>query len=261
MRRRRESLGGFALPLVHSSSPDGASTSPARGSAVKRAFDVSSASLLLLLLAPVFALVVCAIKLDSRGPAIYRSHRVGMHGGRFHMLKFRKMHEHASGPALTAVRDERFTRLGRILARTKLDELPQLWNVLRGDMSLVGPRPEDPGFVDLYAEEFADVLEVRPGITGLSQLAFAKEGNVLDGPDPVDRYVSGLLPQKIGLDGIYAATRSMRMDLRILLWTFLAVALRVDISVDRRDGRLTVRRRPARPHTAADGALPSEGGA
>jgi len=226
-------------------------------SIAKRVFDVLGAALLLVLLLPLFVLVSIAIKLDSRGPLLYRSQRVGSQGRTFHMLKFRKMRDDASGSPLTARRDERFTRVGSFLARTKLDELPQLWNVLRGHMSLVGPRPEDPIFVDLYRDHFTAILSMRPGITGLSQLAFAKESYVLDtleGPDPMVQYTERLLPQKLGLDRLYVTNRSMRGDIRILVWTTVAVLINLNVSVDRRDGRLTVRRRPRRLRVA----VPSE---
>ncbi len=217
------------------------------GAITKRAFDLVTAALLLVVLSPVLLVVMIGIKLESPGPVIFRSSRVGRHGRVFAMLKFRKMREDVSGPALTSLEDERFTRLGSFLARTRLDELPQLWNVVRGDMSIVGPRPEDPGFVAIYPEEFENVLLVRPGITGLSQLAFADERRVLDGPDPVARYVDQLLPQKIGMDRLYVAIHSTSRDVLIVMWTVLAVFFGVDVSVNRKDGRLRVRRRPE-PH-------------
>jgi lipopolysaccharide/colanic/teichoic acid biosynthesis glycosyltransferase len=231
------------------------------GSAAKRGFDLVGASLLLVLLTPLLLLVALGIKLDSRGPVVYRSPRVGRNGRIFQMLKFRKMRDDAEGPLLTSLRDERLTRFGCFLVKTKLDEVPQLWNVIRGDMSLVGPRPEDRSFVILCPKHFEVVLRVRPGITGLSQLAFAAERHVLDVPNPVHTYVQRLLPQKIGLDQLYVASRSMRMDLHILAWTVLAVFLRVDVSVDRQDGRLTVRRRPAvpKPVLGSDLRATSEG--
>jgi lipopolysaccharide/colanic/teichoic acid biosynthesis glycosyltransferase len=210
----------------------------------KRVIDVVGASTLLILLLPILLVVAVSIKIDSRGPLLYRSRRIGRRGVQFDMLKFRKMHSDAAGPALTSTTDERFTRVGSLLARTKLDELPQLWNVVRGDMSLVGPRPEDPSFVSIYPEAFGPVHTVRPGITGLSQIAFAEEGRVLDVPDPMRRYVEGLLPQKLGLDELYVARRSIGMDLRILLWTTLTVVFNVEVSVNRASGQFTVRRRP-----------------
>jgi lipopolysaccharide/colanic/teichoic acid biosynthesis glycosyltransferase len=218
----------------------------ALGRLAKRSMDVVAASLLLLLLLPLIAVVAVAIRLDSRGPAFFRCRRVGYGGREFGMLKFRKMVHDAGGSALTAPEDARFTRLGRVLAKTKLDEIPQLWNVVKGEMSLVGPRPEDAGFVDLRADEYRQILRVRPGITGLSQLAFARESEILDPNDRHGHYVSKLLPAKARMDCLYVSRRSLGMDLRILFWTAAAVLLRLEVAVHRQSGRLTRRRpRPA----------------
>jgi lipopolysaccharide/colanic/teichoic acid biosynthesis glycosyltransferase len=214
------------------------------GAAAKRAFDLMAATALLVIALPLILLVALAIVVDSRGGVFYRCVRIGQYGRPMRMLKFRKMHRAASGNAVTLVNDERFTRLGRLLARTKLDELPQLWNVLNGEMSLVGPRPEDPSFTVRYAQEYREILRVKPGITGLCQLAFAKEGELLDPADPVDDYVSRLLPQKVQIDVLYARSRSLLLDLRILAWTAVATILRLDVAVDRFSGRLSLRRRP-----------------
>jgi lipopolysaccharide/colanic/teichoic acid biosynthesis glycosyltransferase len=209
--------------------------------ALKRAVDLAVALPLLILLSPLIAVLAVAIKLESRGPAFHRCVRVGRGGRELRMVKFRKMHDGAGGPALAAAQDERFTRLGPFLARTKLDELPQLWNVVRGQMSLVGPRPEDPGFVDAYRDEYDEILEVLPGITGLSQLAFAQESEILDPDDRVGHYMHGILPQKIGIDRMYASRRSLAMDLRILWWTAVAVVIRRQVAVHRETGRLSLR--------------------
>jgi lipopolysaccharide/colanic/teichoic acid biosynthesis glycosyltransferase len=168
------------------------------------------------------------------------------------MLKFRKMGNDAAGPPLTVAGDTRFTRLGRLLAASKLDELPQLWNVVKGDMSLVGPRPEDPSFVALRQQDYDEVLRVRPGITGLSQLAFVEEGRILDPATFHDHYVERLLPQKIQLDRLYARRASLALNLRILLWTVVAVGFRTDVAVNRATGKLNVRRRPLESSTAAE---------
>jgi len=202
------------------------------------------AAALLLLLAPLILALALAIVIDSRGPVYYRCRRVGLRGREFRMLKFRKMHNGASGLALTAPNDNRFTRLGRLLAGSKLDEIPQLFNVLKGDMSLVGPRPEDPMFVDLESEAWTEALRVRPGITGLSQLAFAKESEILDESDRVGHYVRTILPQKLELDGLYVQRYSISMNLKILWWTAVAVLLRDDVAVHRGTGNLSQRRRP-----------------
>jgi lipopolysaccharide/colanic/teichoic acid biosynthesis glycosyltransferase len=212
--------------------------------AATRLLDITLAVALSLISLPVGLLVALAIKLDSPGPVFFRCPRVGCGGRPFGMLKFRKMYDGARGPGLTATEDDRFTRVGRVLARSKLDELPQLWNVLRGQMSLVGPRPEDPSFVATRPEDFALVLSVRPGITGLSQLAFANESAILDPDDRVTDYLERILPQKMGLDALYACRRSLAMDIRILSWTVVAVILRRDVAVHRGSGRTTLRRRP-----------------
>ena len=213
--------------------------------AAKRALDVVVSALLLTVLAIPIALCAVAIKLDSRGPVFYRASRAGYRDRTLRLIKFRKMVDGATGDALTGVADPRFTRMGGFLARTKLDEVPQLWNVLRGEMSLVGPRPEDPSFVALHPDEYREILAVRPGVTGLCQLAFAKESAILDPNDRLGHYVADILPQKVRLDTLYARTRSFRGDLRILLWTVMPVLLRVDVAVNRTSGDLTVRRRPA----------------
>jgi lipopolysaccharide/colanic/teichoic acid biosynthesis glycosyltransferase len=159
------------------------------------------------------------------------------------MLKLRKMVDGAAGPALTAANDRRLTRCGHFLAATKLDELPQLWHVLRGQMSLVGPRPEDPAFVALYPEEYAEICSVKPGITGLCQLAFTRESAILGTGEGISSYVDRLLPAKVQIDLFYARERSIRMDLRILTWTAIALGLRKDVAVHRGSGRLSIRKR------------------
>lgn len=209
----------------------------------KRALDLAVAIALLVVIAPLVLVVAVAIKIEGRGPVFYRCRRAGQGGPEFAMLKFRKMFDGARGPALTAPNDARFTRVGRFLARTKLDEIPQLVNVLRGEMSLVGPRPEDPEFVRVEPEKFATVLAVRPGITGLSQLAFAREGEILDPSNRIEHYLGAILPQKLALDALYTRQRSIRMDVAILAWTAFAVIARRDVAVNRATGQLT-RREP-----------------
>jgi lipopolysaccharide/colanic/teichoic acid biosynthesis glycosyltransferase len=212
--------------------------------AAKRALDLIVASTTVLIASPLIVCVALAIVVDSRGGIFYRSQRVGRNGRPLSMLKFRKMHSGASGVALTVANDQRFTRTGRFLARTKLDEIPQLWNVLRGDMSLVGPRPEDPEFVERYRDDYAEILVAKPGITGLCQLAFAKESEILDPDNRVEDYVSRLLPQKVALDRLYAQRRSILVDVRILAWTAVALLLRRNVAVNRSTAQLSHRRRP-----------------
>lgn len=213
--------------------------------AAKRVFDIVFAMSVLILLSPAIALILVAIALESRGPLFYRASRIGVGGREFHMLKFRKMTAVARGLPLTVSNDDRFTRIGRVLAASKLDEVPQLWNVVVGDMSIVGPRPEDPSFVAMAEDDYAVVTRVKPGVTGLTQLAFARESELLDRPNRMEYYVSRLFPQKIKLDQLYVARRTFAMDLRILWWTMAAVVLRRNVAVDRRTGRLGIRRRVA----------------
>jgi lipopolysaccharide/colanic/teichoic acid biosynthesis glycosyltransferase len=209
----------------------------------KRAIDVVVAGLALVLLAPVFAVIAALIALDSPGPVFYRAERVGFRGRPLRMLKFRKMRDDATGGLLTVANDERLTRVGAWLVRLKLDELPQLWHVLRGDMSLVGPRPESPDFVERFAADYRLILQVRPGITGFTQLAFACECRILDRHDPGGHYVKALLPQKVLLDRLYASGSSLRRDAEILVATLGTLVLRLPIAVNRVTGALTLRRR------------------
>ena len=213
------------------------------GDAVKRSLDIAVSGALLVVALPLFAALAVAIKVDSPGPVFFRCRRIGRSGRDFGMLKFRKMFDGAAGLPLTRGEDERFTAIGRLLARSKLDELPQLWNVLRGEMSLVGPRPEDAAFVRLWRDDHPEILMVRPGITGLSQLAFARESQLLDPLDPVNDYIVRLLPRKLTLDALYARTHTLTMDLRVLGWTIVAVVLHGDVAVRTETGRLGKRRR------------------
>jgi lipopolysaccharide/colanic/teichoic acid biosynthesis glycosyltransferase len=213
--------------------------------------DVIVAALALVVLAIPLGVIALLVVLDSPGPVFYRAERVGYRGRPLRMLKFRKMRDDATGGALTLAEDERLTRLGKWLARTKLDELPQLWHVLRGEMSLVGPRPESPSFVAHFPDEYAVILRVRPGLTGYTQLAFAREGAILDPADPQAHYLSGLLPQKVALDKLYASRASVRRDVGVIVATVLTLLGR-PISVNRRTGALTLRRRPAAPRPVAD---------
>jgi lipopolysaccharide/colanic/teichoic acid biosynthesis glycosyltransferase len=211
---------------------------------VRRLLDIAVSGLVLLIALPILLVVAAVIKLDSTGPVFFRCRRVGFHGGELLMLKFRKMRQGAVGAAVTLSGDDRFTRVGHLLAKTKFDELPQLWHVLRGEMTLVGPRPEDPGFVELRGADYATILTVKPGVTGLCQLAFAKEGEVLRPDDRIRDYVERLLPQKAALDVLYVGRRSLLMDFRILAWTAVAVLGRRDVAVHRSTGKLGLRRRP-----------------
>jgi lipopolysaccharide/colanic/teichoic acid biosynthesis glycosyltransferase len=209
--------------------------------AIKRAIDVAIAAPALVVLSPLFAAIALLVVLDSPGPVFYRATRVGYRGRPLAMLKFRKMHRTARGAELTLAGDERLTRVGAWLARSKLDELPQLWHVLRGEMSLVGPRPEAPSFVARFPIEYDAIQSTRPGLTGYTQLAFAREGTILDPQDAHGHYLRTLLPQKVELDLLYASRRSTRRDLQILVATCRTVFLHQPIAVNRKTGELTLR--------------------
>jgi lipopolysaccharide/colanic/teichoic acid biosynthesis glycosyltransferase len=205
--------------------------------------DVVVAVCALVVLAIPLAGIALVVVLDSPGPVFYRADRVGYRGRPLRMLKFRKMREDATGGALTLAEDERFTRVGRWLVRGHLDELPQLWHVLRGEMSLVGPRPESPSFVARFAEDYEVILQVRPGLTGYAQLAFARESAILDPRDPQRHYLEAVMPQKVAMDRLYASRRSFVIDVRILIAT-VRTLLGTPVAVDRSTGALTLRRRP-----------------
>lgn len=209
----------------------------------RRLLDFVIAAVLLLLLLPVILIAMVLIKVDSPGPVFYRGRRVGHRGNDLRMLKFRKMNDGASGAKITAGKDHRLTRVGVWLTRFKIDEIPQLWHVLTGEMSLVGPRPEDPEFVGMMRADYDIILQVRPGVTGYSQLAFAEEIDILDPNDPLAHYVGQLLPQKLGLDKMYAHDRSLWLNLRILAWTAAAVVLRRAVAVNRETGEMNLRLR------------------
>jgi lipopolysaccharide/colanic/teichoic acid biosynthesis glycosyltransferase len=208
-----------------------------------RVFDAVVAALLLAVLVPLIVLVAIAVRAESRGPAFFRCERVGYRGRRLRMLKLRKMSHDAMGVPLTTGEDARLTRIGGLLSRLKIDEIPQLLHVLRGSMSLVGPRPESPEFVSLHPQDYAEILSVPPGLTGLSQIAFVDERRILDPADPVGHYVSRILPQKIALDRMYASRRSLSFNLHILFWTAAALLVRCQVAVHRDTGKMRLRKR------------------
>lgn len=173
----------------------------------------------LILAAPLSAGIAVAIKLDSRGPVLFKQERVGLNGQPFQILKFRSMVEDAIqlAPNVSAAGDPRITRVGAFLRRWFLDELPQLVNVLKSDMSIVGPRPETPEYVSLYSPEERRVLSVKPGIIGPSTLAFVNEPEILARcEDPHSFYVSTLMHQRVEIDLEYLEHQSLRFDLQLL---------------------------------------------
>ena len=196
---------------------------------LKRLFDVLCALAALLVLSPVLLGLALAIKMSSPGPVLYRGVRVGLHGRPFRIYKFRSMVINAErlGGASTADGDPRITTIGRLLRKTKLDELPQLLNVLAGDMSFVGPRPEVQQYVDMYTEEENAILTVRPGITDWASLWNPDEGAVLArAADPERAYVELIRPQKLKWQLAYVRERSFLVDLGILARTFWTVVSR-----------------------------------
>lgn len=190
----------------------------------KRMFDLAGAVLGLLLLWPVFVLIGLLIKLDDGGPAFFRQERVGYCGRPFRIWKFRSMGTQAKplGLQLTVGEDPRITRTGRWLRRLKLDELPQLLNVLSGDMSLVGPRPEVPKYVALYDATQRRVLDLVPGITDIASLEYRNENEFLgNASDPETAYIERIMPAKIELNLAYAKRASVITDLVVVLSTAL----------------------------------------
>jgi lipopolysaccharide/colanic/teichoic acid biosynthesis glycosyltransferase len=192
----------------------------------KRAFDLSASLAGLLLASPVMLAVAVLVKSMSAGPVFYRQERIGLAGRVFRIIKFRTMCQDAgqSGPAITSARDPRVTTVGRWLRRLKLDELPQLWNVLKGEMSLVGPRPEVPCYVESYSSAHRRVLSVRPGITDLASIAYRREEELLAGHADLDRYYREVvLPDKLDMNLTYLDRMSFTYDLLLLARTTRAI--------------------------------------
>jgi lipopolysaccharide/colanic/teichoic acid biosynthesis glycosyltransferase len=187
---------------------------------VKRIFDITVALIGLIILAPLLVVIAILIKLDSPGPVFFKGERVGQRGKIYRMLKFRSMVSDApqKGPAITCQDDPRVTRIGRFLRKTKLDELPSLVNVLKGEMSLVGPRPESPSWVERYTPQQRIVLTVNPGITGLAQIKYRNEEALLSGANLETEYPK-IMNDKLNIDLGYVENRSFILDLRILLKT------------------------------------------
>ena len=185
---------------------------------LKRLFDMAASGIGLLLLAPLLLVLAVWIKCDSAGPVFFLQERVGLCGKLFRIIKFRSMRQHHAGPQITVGADVRITRSGRFIRAYKLDELPQLINVLLGDMSLVGPRPEVPRYVALYpADVREEVLSVRPGMTDLASVQYRSESDLLAASsDPELTYTTVILPAKLALYQQYVRQRSLWLDIRII---------------------------------------------
>jgi len=192
----------------------------------KRIFDIIASGIGLIVLSPLMLIIAYLIKKEDGGPVFYRGVRVGKYGKPFRIYKFRTMvvdAEKIGGPS-TADDDPRITRVGKILRKYKLDELPQLINVLKGEMSIVGPRPEVQFYVDMFTEEEKDILSVKPGITDWASLWNPDEGAILAGsPDPEKTYMEKIRPTKIRLQLKYVKERSFWIDLKIIALTILTV--------------------------------------
>ena len=188
----------------------------------KRAFDFAAALLGLILLSPLLLLVALLIKLDSSGPVFFRQERIGKGFCPFRIYKFRTMiHDaHRRGETITFGADPRITRLGQVLRKTKVDELPQLLNVLRGEMSFVGPRPEVRPYVELFRQDYEEILQVIPGITDLASVKYRHEADLLGQfDDPQTAYIKRILPEKIKLAKEYVRRSSFFFDMTLILKT------------------------------------------
>jgi lipopolysaccharide/colanic/teichoic acid biosynthesis glycosyltransferase len=195
----------------------------------KRAFDFVAALLGMTCLSPLFLVIAVLIQLDSRGPVIFKQERIGRGLRPFFIYKFRTMVKDAFtlGSVITVGEDPRITRVGHFLRRTKLDELPQLLNVLKGDMSIVGPRPEVRRYVEAYRQDYEEVLKVRPGMTDLASLKFRDEAAILGTfDDPEDVYLKRILPEKVKLGKAYARGSSLCFDIAVIVRTLTALAAR-----------------------------------
>ncbi len=193
---------------------------------MKRIFDIFVSASALVVLSPVLVMAAVAVSSTSTGGPLFRQARVGRQGIHFTILKFRSMtvSTASSSVEFTPGQTTRITGVGRILRKTKIDELPQLWNVLVGDMSIVGPRPEVPAWTTVYPERWEIVLSVRPGITDPASIVFRDEEAILAAaPDPEECYRNEILPRKLDLATEYAIHRTLLGDLRIILRTALAI--------------------------------------
>ncbi|HMU12861.1 MAG: sugar transferase [Bacteroidetes bacterium] len=192
----------------------------------KRLFDIGFALVLLIVLFPLLLVLALLVAFTSPGGAFFRQTRTGKEGKEFRLLKFRTMRpgSETKGQLTVGTRDPRVTSIGVLLRRSKLDELPQLWNVLVGDMSVVGPRPEVPKYVAMYTLAQREVLRVRPGITGMASIEHIDESDILArSADPERTYVHELMPAKLALDLRYVREHSLALDLRIIAATIMRV--------------------------------------
>ncbi|MBI3448537.1 MAG: sugar transferase [Acidobacteria bacterium] len=194
---------------------------------MQRLIDIAASGILLLVLSPLLLVVALLIRFESSGGAFFRQERVGLHGALFTMFKFRTMRppREGEGVRLATAGDDRITSLGRFLRSSKIDELPQLINVLRGEMTMIGPRAETPNFIPYFTQEQREVLGVKPGLTGPGQIHYTvhQAGRIPEGADANTIYIEEILPEKLAIDLEYVRHRSWRRDLSILGRTLLVV--------------------------------------
>lgn len=193
---------------------------------MKRTFDILVATIGLVLFAPLFLVIAVVVKLDSNGPIFFRQQRIGRNFRAFEIYKFRTMVQKASqlGTPITYGNDSRITPAGRLLRKAKLDELPQLINVLKGEMSFVGPRPEVPQYVELFRRDYMEILSIRPGITDLASLKYRDEASLLgEAVNPEEEYVNHVLPDKIEMAKDYLQRSSFVFDLSVIVKTIFRV--------------------------------------
>ncbi len=192
---------------------------------IKRFVDIFASAIGLVLLLPLFLVVAVTIKIHDGGPVFYRAKRIGYQGKDLLLYKFRSMVQSAdvNGPGITASNDARITPIGKFLRKTKLDELPQLINVFKGEMSLVGPRPEDPRYVSKYTVEQRHILDYKPGITSAASLSYRHEESLLSGDDWETQYLTKVMPDKITIDIDYCTTSNIWQDIVLITKTVFSM--------------------------------------
>jgi lipopolysaccharide/colanic/teichoic acid biosynthesis glycosyltransferase len=192
----------------------------------KRIFDFIASLIGLILLSPFLVIISVLVKISDKGPVFYRSKRVGQNFKPFYLLKFRTMVVNAEelGPSVTKGGDQRITKIGRFLRKTKLDELPQLWNVVKGELSIVGPRPEVEKYISFYKDDYKEILKIRPGITDYAAIKFRNEEEILAKFEDVEKaYIENVLPEKIKLYKTYLNEIGFLTDLKVIFKTLWAI--------------------------------------
>jgi lipopolysaccharide/colanic/teichoic acid biosynthesis glycosyltransferase len=195
----------------------------------KRIFDFIASLIGLILLSPFLVIIGVLVKISDKGPVFYRSKRVGQNFKPFYLLKFRTMVVNAEelGPSITKGGDQRITKIGKFLRKTKLDELPQLWNVIKGELSIVGPRPEVEKYISFYKDDYKEILKIRPGITDYAAIKFKNEEEILAKFEDVEKaYIENVLPEKIKLYKTYLNEIGFLTDLKIIFKTLWGITFK-----------------------------------